>query len=163
MSDETAKTPRATDRLAGAVNAVGAVALVGVVVVQSWQVLARYVFNDSPSWTEPVSTLLLVTAMSAGAAVMVHRRAHFGFVLLRDAAPAPLRRALEWFGELLVAAMGAALALWSARLAADGWSVEVAGASLPQGGVFVPLCVGGVLIVLFSLAGLLARRPGDRA
>lgn len=158
MSAET-PTPRGPlDRLATAVNAAGALALVGVVGVQFWQVVARYVLNDSPSWSEPVSTLLLCTAMSAGAAVMVHRRAHFGFVLLRDAAPPPLRRALGIAGDLLVAAMGLAIAAWGARLAADAWSVEVAGAALPQGGYFVPLACGGVLIALFALAGLRAPR-----
>nr|MBP8908295.1 TRAP transporter small permease [Pseudoxanthomonas sp.] len=40
-----------------------AIALVGLVLVQSWQVFTRYVLNDSPSWTEPVTLLLLATAM----------------------------------------------------------------------------------------------------
>ncbi len=29
--------------------------IVGVVLVQAWQVFARYVLNDSPSWTEPMA------------------------------------------------------------------------------------------------------------
>jgi TRAP-type C4-dicarboxylate transport system permease small subunit len=154
MTTESNPPGNLLDRVAAGVNAIGALALVGVVVVQFWQVVARYVLNDSPSWSEPVSTLLLCTAMSAGAAVMVHRRAHFGFVLLRDAAPAALRRVLGLAGDLLVAAMGLAIAAWGARLAADGWAVDVAGAALPQGSFFVPLACGGVLIALFALAGM---------
>ena len=34
-------------------------ALVGMAIVEGWQVYARYVLNDSPSWTEPVALLLM--------------------------------------------------------------------------------------------------------
>ena len=37
--------------------ALAAAAVLGLVVVQGWQVVARYVFNDSPGWTEPVAVL----------------------------------------------------------------------------------------------------------
>ena len=43
------------DRLAKLAIAVAGTALVGVVIVQAWQVIARYVLNDSPGWTEPVT------------------------------------------------------------------------------------------------------------
>ena len=69
-------------------------ALLGLVVVQGWQVFARYVLNDSPSWTEPVALLLLSTAMSLGAAAGVQRGRHFGFFAAgRCAAAACARRA----------------------------------------------------------------------
>ena len=34
-------------------------ALIAMTVVEGWQVFARYVLNDSPSWTEPVALLLM--------------------------------------------------------------------------------------------------------
>lgn len=145
------------DRIAAVANAIGAAALAAVAAVQGWQVLGRYLLNDSPSWTEPLSAVLLCTAMSSGAAVMVHRQAHFGFSLLRDAAPPRLRRALVALVDAVVAALGVALALGAAALAADGWSVTLAGVALPQGAPFVPLAVGGGLMALFAAAGGVAR------
>ena len=50
---------RVLARLADLAIYTAVVALLGLVVVQGWQVFARYVINDSPSWTEPVTLLLL--------------------------------------------------------------------------------------------------------
>ena len=92
MSEEAAFAPatplqRGMDALSNVAIAVAVAALLGLVVVQGWQVIARYVINDSPSWTEPVTVLLLTTAMSLGAAAGVHTNRHFGFFLLADFGP----------------------------------------------------------------------------
>jgi hypothetical protein len=39
--------------LARAATIVAGASLVGMALVEGWQVFARYVLNDSPSWTEP--------------------------------------------------------------------------------------------------------------
>jgi TRAP-type C4-dicarboxylate transport system permease small subunit len=44
---------RVLDRVADLAIAVAAIALVGLVVVQGWQVFTRYVLNDSPSSAGP--------------------------------------------------------------------------------------------------------------
>jgi TRAP-type C4-dicarboxylate transport system permease small subunit len=154
------QSPSPLDRVAAAANGIGAAALAAVAAVQGWQVLGRYLLNDSPSWTEPLSALLLCTAMSCGAAVMVHRQAHFGFSLLRDAAPPKLRRVLVALVDVVVAAIGAALAVGATVLAIDGWSVSLAGVALPQGSPFVPLALGGALMGVFAGAGGIARWRG---
>jgi TRAP-type C4-dicarboxylate transport system permease small subunit len=135
---------------------VACVALVGLALVQAWQVLARYVLNDSPSWTEPVTVLLMSTAMMLGAATGVRHDAHFGFFIAVQMAAPPLRRLLRAFARLVCAAIGVLLATWGGQLLADGWSVPMAGAPLPQGIVFLPIAVGGALIAIFSLEKLAA-------
>ena len=55
---------RVLEMLASIVIHVAVIALLGLVVVQGWQVFARYVINDSPSWTEPVTLLLLSTGQA---------------------------------------------------------------------------------------------------
>ena len=62
---------RVLEKVADVVIYIAVAALLGLVVVQGWQVFARYVINDSPSWTEPVTLLLLSTTMSMGAAAGV--------------------------------------------------------------------------------------------
>jgi TRAP-type C4-dicarboxylate transport system permease small subunit len=145
------------DRLATIANAIGAVALIGIVVVQSWQVFARYVINASPSWTEPVAGILLSTAMCFGAAVMVRREAHFGFVLLRDRAPPMLREALMALVDSIIAGIGLTLAGWGAVLLIDGWRIPMAGAGLPQSSPYLPVVLGGGLIALFAFDALRRR------
>ena len=151
---------RVLDSIAAVVIAIAAIALVGLVLVQSWQVFTRYVLNDSPSWTEPVTLLLLATAMSLGAAAGVHTNRHFGFFLLHDHVKPGVRRLLDVAVPLVIAAIGAFLAYWGAVLLMDGLHIKAAGANLPQSVNYLPLSIGGALMVLFALNRLaLALRP----
>jgi len=141
----------ALDRLADAVIAIAATALFGLVIVQGWQVFARYVINDSPSWTEPVTLLLLATAMSFGAAAGVHTNRHFGFFLLQEHMRPTIRRLVELLVPAVVITIGAVIAYWGAVLLFDGLHIKAAGASMPQSINYLPLSVGGALMVLFAL------------
>ncbi len=142
---------RVLDRIADIAIYVAVAALLGLVVVQGWQVFARYVINDSPSWTEPVTLLLLATAMSLGAACGVHTNRHFGFFLLAAYMGRGLRRAVDVLVQLVIAILGGFIAVWSWDLLADGLDIKAAGAALPQSINYLPLSVGGALMVLFAL------------
>ena len=142
----------ALDRLADAVIAIAATALFGLVIVQGWQVFARYVINDSPSWTEPVTLLLLSVAMSLGAAAGVHTRRHFGFFRLQDHMRPAVRKLVDMLIPLVIVAIGAVIAWWGAVLLFDGLHIKAAGASMPQSINYLPLSVGGALMVLFAFA-----------
>lgn len=167
MSEDTTLAPEdapksALDRLADAVIAIAATALFGLVIVQGWQVFARYVINDSPSWTEPVTLLLLSIAMSLGAAAGVHTRRHFGFFLLQDRMRPAIRKLVDLLIPLVISSIGAVIAYWGAVLLLDGLHIKAAGASLPQSINYLPLSLGGALMVLFALnqfIGVLRTAP----
>lgn len=139
------------DRLAGAAIAIASLSLIGLVIVQGWQVFARYVLNNSPSWTEPVTLLLLSTAMAMGAASGVYSNRHFGFVLLAEALPAKVKRVVDATSPAIIALIGAYLAYWGGVLLLDGLDVKMAGAPLPQSIAYLPLALGGALMVVFAL------------
>jgi TRAP-type C4-dicarboxylate transport system permease small subunit len=146
---------RAADLLSDISIGIAATALLALVLVQGWQVIARYVINDSPSWTEPVTVLLLSTAMSLGAASGVHSKRHFGFYLLSEALDASVRRVLRTVPPLVILAIGATIAYWAWVLLIDGLDIRAAGADLPQSISYLPLSVGGALMVVFALAQLI--------
>jgi TRAP-type C4-dicarboxylate transport system permease small subunit len=152
--DKPTGAARALSLLATASTAIAGIALVALVSVQAWQVFARYVLNDSPSWTEPVTVLLLVSAMSFGAAAGVHGGRHFAFALLADALSPPLRRLTATMTHLVIAVIGGTLAHGGFKLLVDGFGIRLAGAPLPQSLVFLPLAIGGVLMLLFALQRL---------
>jgi len=157
MSEHTAISPspsgaqRVLDLLSGAVTAIAATALIGLVVVQGWQVIARYVLNDSPSWTEPVTLVLLSTAMGLAAAAGVHTNRHFGFFLLAEALGPRSKRLVHAVSPLVIAVIGAAMAYWGWVLLLDGLDIRMAGAPIPQSLPYLPLSVGGLLMVVFAL------------
>ncbi len=149
----TAASPaqRVLDSIAAVVIAIAAIALVGLVLVQSWQVFTRYVLNDSPSWTEPVTLLLLATAMGMGAAAGVHTHRHFGFYLLHDHVRPGVRKLIDVLVALVIIGIGLTMAWWGAILLVDGLDIRAAGARLPQSINYLPLSAGGALMALFAL------------
>ena len=155
MSEPRRGSVRALDRLASLAMGLAGAALVGMALVQAWQVFARYVLNDSPGWTEPLALLLMSFAVMFGAAVAVRRETHFAFQTFRDAAPGPARWLLKSISRLIAAASGAGLMVLGGTLMIDEWPVAMAGAPLPSGLKFAGLCVGGALILLFAVERLL--------
>lgn len=149
-----ARLTRIVTPLANAAITLAVIALLGLVVVQGWQVIARYVLNDSPSWTEPVTLLLLSTAMSLGAAAGVHTRRHFSFGLLADALPLAGRHLLQILQSAVVLGLGAMLAYWGAILFLDGIDIPIAGAPMPQSINYLPIALGGLLMAIFALPQL---------
>lgn len=140
--------------LAHAATLIAGGALISMVVVEAWQVFARYVLNDSPGWTEPLALLLLNTAMSLGAAAGVRSQSHFGFFILAQSLPPAPRRVLGVLSACVIAGIGVVLAGWGGELFLDGVGIAMAGTSLPQGAVFLPMAFGGALIAVFALERL---------
>lgn len=150
---EPSRTPAGhpvTARLGSLSLAVAAMSLAGLVFTQLWQVIGRYLFNVTPGWTETISILLMNAAMMFGAAGGVQAGAHFGFTLGIDRLPAAASRVMHMLGQLLVGVLGLAIAVYGLQLMAGTWAVKVAGAPLPQGLVYAPLFLGGLLIAVFA-------------
>lgn len=147
---------RLMDRLAAVVLAIAGLALVGMTLVQAWQVFARYVLNDAPGWTEPVALILMSFAVMFGAAVAVRAESHFAFQTLMLSTPPRIQKALRALARVIAAASGVGLAFYGAILTADDWSVAMPGAPVPAGARFLALTVGGALIFIFAVERLLA-------
>ncbi|WP_230531270.1 TRAP transporter small permease [Microvirga roseola] len=128
--------------------------LVLMTVFIAWQVFGRYVLNQSPSWTEPASLLLMSWFILLGSAVGVWEGNHLGFEIALHHAPPGLRQIMSVVTEVLVIAFGAAMAWYGTDLAAETWAADMPGLPIPQGTDYVPLATGGVLIALFSFEKL---------
>jgi TRAP-type C4-dicarboxylate transport system permease small subunit len=145
------------NKLANATLVLAGLALVGVAIVEGWQVFARYVLNNSPSWTEPVALLLMSTTMMCGAAVGVRSNKHFGFFILGEMSPPMIRRGLTLFAQSIITLVGVLFVVAGVRLVAESWDFPLAGAPLPQGIVYLPICIGGALIAIFSVERMVTR------
>jgi TRAP-type C4-dicarboxylate transport system permease small subunit len=156
METQSAPLSRALDHVARCALVIAGMSILGMAVVEGWQVFARYVLNASPSWTEPVALLFMGTTMMFGAALGVRANRHFGFFILLESSSPPIRKALLVFSRLIAAAIGVMLAAWGGEMMIDSWDYSIAGAPLPQGIVYLPLCLGGALIALFAIEQIIA-------
>jgi TRAP-type C4-dicarboxylate transport system permease small subunit len=159
MSIRRSPLTAALDIVGKATIAIAGISIIGMAIVEGWQVFARYVLNDAPSWTEPVALLFMGTTMMFGAAAGVRSNRHFGFFILVESCQPQLRRALQIFARALAAAIGLMLAAWGGEMMIDAWDYSMAGAPLPQGLAFMPLCLGGALITLFAIERILVPEP----
>jgi TRAP-type C4-dicarboxylate transport system permease small subunit len=139
------------------------IALLAMTAIQSWQVFARYVLNQSPGWTEPLALIFLNTAMMCGAAVCVRNDRHFAFSLLQQNVGPRIRGALQKFSAALIALLGGSIAWGSGQLVLGDWTIPMAGTVLPEGSRYLPLSFGGVLIAVFALEKLFSRAATAQA
>ncbi len=130
---------------------ISGVGLILMTAFVAWQVFGRYVLNQSPSWTEPASLLLMSWFILLGSAVGVRDGNHLGFEIGLHYAPQGLRRIMLGITEVLVTIFGVAMSWYGTELAVETWSAAMPGLPIPQGLDYVPLAVGGALIALFSL------------
>jgi TRAP-type C4-dicarboxylate transport system permease small subunit len=132
-------------------SAIGLVLMTGFVF---WQVIGRKVLNDSPSWTEPGSLLLMSWFILLGGAVGLRENDHMGFDIGLIMAPKPLRLAMRIVTHVLIIVFGVYMAVYGWQLTEATWSAKMPGINIPQGMDYLPLVGGGVLFALFAFEKL---------
>lgn len=145
---------RALDALATFCMAFAGVLLVTLIVIFGWLVYGRYILNDTPTWVEQASLLIVVWVTFLGAAVGVWRNTHLSIDFIREAMPALPRTVLRLVAELSLAGFGVVLC-W------QGWllTASLARRVMPMIGISeswraAPLVVSGALMALFAFTRL---------
>lgn len=135
--------------------------LVVMTVAIGWQVFGRFVLNSTPTWTEPVSLLLMLYYILLAAAVGVHEGFHLSLDLFRSMVPERVRRGFDLASHLVVGGFGLAMAWYGSALVRATWTNTIAVLDLPQGISYLPIPISGALIALFALEHLLILLTGQ--
>jgi TRAP-type C4-dicarboxylate transport system permease small subunit len=101
--------PGILSRFMGAVSAVcmyvaGAM-LVGIVVINGWNVFSRYVLYSALSWAEEAMVFLMLGSVCIGAIPVTWDRAHIRIDAFVQSLPPGPRKAVEWLAVALTAAI----------------------------------------------------------
>lgn len=126
----------------------------------AWQVYCRYVLNDSPSWTEPGAVMVMSWFIFLGAAVGVRENFHLGFDVLLYILPRGSKSALRTVSDLVVGSFGVGMIYYGSQLVMLTWASTLPSLGLPGSFDYLPVVVGGVLIVLFSIERIALRWSG---
>jgi TRAP-type C4-dicarboxylate transport system permease small subunit len=140
---------------------IGVGGLVLLVLAVLYQVIGRYIFNDTPTWAESAAVLLVLYVTMLGMAVGVRDAGHIGLESLLVLAPEKLRLKMELLIHVLVLVFGLLMA-WNCALLAE----SVMGYKIPTLGVsesfkYVPPALAGVLVAMFSVEHILALWHGE--
>jgi TRAP-type C4-dicarboxylate transport system permease small subunit len=136
------------------------IGLVLMTIFVAWQVFCRYVLNDSPSWTEPGSVMLMSWFIFLGAAVGVRENYHLGFDVLLYVLPKGGKRWLRMISDLVAFAFGIGMIWYGGQLVALTWNTTLPSLGISGGWDYVPLVAGGVFVVLFTLERIVLRLSG---
>ena len=101
---------RFLDRLAFVSKILTGVAMVVLTVIFGWLVFGRYVMNDTPTWVEQVSLLLVMLITFLGAAIGIHENTHLGVSYFREVVPDKVRTAFTVITHVFLLIFGAIMA-----------------------------------------------------
>ncbi len=134
--------------------------LLGVILCVQYQVVGRYVFNDTPTWAEALALLLVLFVTAFGVAVGVRDAGHIGLESMLAMLPERVRQKFELLIHALVGLFGGLMAHSGWRWATLKWDEKKPMLGVPEGIDYVPLVIAGTLIVLFSLEHFIALLRG---
>ena len=146
---------KAYDLIAKVCVAIAGVALVAMTAIFAWLVFGRYVLNDTPTWVEQVSLLLVMVIAFLGAAAGVHNHTHLSVVIFRNIVPSWVRTIFVIISDVLMAGFGIMMFWYGIELTKFKWTAMIPLIDLPEGLRSLPLTISGALVFLFSTGHLI--------
>lgn len=130
------------------------IAIVVMTVIFAWLVFGRYVLNDTPTWVEQVSLLLVMVIAFLGAAAGVHNHTHLSVVVFRNIVPSWVRTIFVVISDVLMAGFGGMMFWYGIELTKFKWNALIPLIQWPEGLRSLPLTISGALVFLFSVGHL---------
>lgn len=130
-------------------------ALVSMTLLFAWLVYGRYVLNDTPTWVEQVSHLLIMVIAFFGAAAGVRQDTHLSVVLFRTSVPPRVRSVFVFVTDVLMASFGALMFWYGLELTQFKWKTLIPLIQWSEGLRSLPLTICGALIFIFSTGHLI--------
>lgn len=125
--------------------------LVLLIVIFGWLVWGRYVLNDTPTWVEQLSLVLVVWITFLGGAVGVWTKSHLSVDFMREMMPAAIATPLRWVSLIGVLAFSVALTIYGAELTMNTWARRIPMLGVAEGLRALPMAICGALSTLFTL------------
>lgn len=146
--------------IVAACRVITGVALVAMTLLLGYQVFGRYVLNDTPTWVDPLSLLLVMLIAFLGAGIGVYENTHLSVVILRQLVSRKIRSVLVIMSDLLMAIFGGLMLWYGAQLTLFKWNSLIPLIQWPEGLRSLPLTICGGMILVFSLGHLVRHFLG---
>ena len=139
---------------------VGVGGLMLLIAAVLYQVIGRYVLNDTPTWAESGAVLLVLYVTMLGMAVGVRDAGHIGLESLVVLLPEKWQHRIEVLIHALVALFGYLMVQGGWLWASAKWGEKKPMLPVPDGIDYVPVIIAGALILLFSIEHIVALLQG---
>ena len=127
------------------------------------QVVARYVFNQPPAWTEELARFCQVWIILLASSICLRKGSHLAVDYLGPVLTSGARRMVGWFTGSMIDIYSAVVVIWGIRMVMIG-SVQTSPAmQLNIGLVYLVFPIAGGLMVLESVLAMVhpSAKTGD--
>ena len=153
------KAVRAVEAVIYYASALLMLSLTGIIL---YAVVARYLFNASPAWSDEVPRVLFLWGTYIGIALAARRGQSLKVTFVLDRLPPLGRLWLEMFMHVSIFVMLAFLLWYNVPVIALGGQTKMLATQWPDAIRFWPLSVGCVLIALYQLKLVMKSIRGYR-
>ncbi|MFC3282995.1 TRAP transporter small permease [Litchfieldella rifensis] len=157
LSHVQKKISRALDAVANLCLVSAGVLLVFLIASFGWLVFGRYVLNNTPTWVEQSSLLIVVYITCLGAAAGVRANTHLSIDFVREGMPEPFKTIFRYVADLFVVTFGGFMAYQGWGLVTTNLERAIPMIGLSESWRAAPLVICGGLIALFALANIVSR------
>jgi TRAP-type C4-dicarboxylate transport system permease small subunit len=127
------------------------------------QVVARYVFNQPPAWTEELARFCQVWIILLASSICLRKGSHLAVDYLGPVLTSGARRIVGWFTGSMIVVYSAVVVIWGIRMVMIGSVQTSPGMQLNMGVVYLVFPIAGGLMLLESILATLhtPAKPGD--
>jgi TRAP-type C4-dicarboxylate transport system permease small subunit len=137
------------------------VAIVGLFTVLTTavfaQVVARYVFNQPPAWTEELARFCQVWIILLASSICLRKGSHLAVDYVGPSLRPRARRVVSLFTQCLMTAYSAVVVVWGVRLMMIGSMQTSPAMQLNMGLVYLIFPLAGSLMVLESIVAMVGN------
>lgn len=148
---------RALDGMAELCVLLAGVMLVVLIATFGWLVFGRYVLNNTPTWVEQTSLVLVVYITCLGAAAGVRYHSHLNIDFVRESFPPFLRALMHHISDIFILVFGGFMTVQGWGLVMTNMERAIPMIGLSESWRAAPLVICGVLIMLFAGADIVQR------
>ena len=143
-------------------NILAGLSLTVMVVLTTYQVITRYVFNAPSTWSEELVGYLFAWSTMFGAAIVSGERGHMNIPILVDKFNPPMRKALHIFAEVIALLFSASILVlggFQVSSLAMGQMTSSLGVAIGTFYWVMPVC--GVVMTLFAVLNIIGIANGE--
>ncbi len=128
------------------------IGLIAVILCVQWQVIGRYIFNDTPTWAEALALVLVLFVTAFGVAVGVRDAGHIGLESMVSLLPEKLQHRIEILIHVLVGSFGALMVYGGQIWMVAKWNEKKPMLPVSDGIDYLPVVIGSIGFFSFHLA-----------
>ena len=143
-------------------NLVAGLSLPAMVILTTYQVITRYVFNAPSTWSEELVGYLFAWSTMFGAAIVSGERGHMNIPILVDKFNPPMCKALHIFAEVIALLFSASILVlggFQVSSLAMGQMTSSLGVAIGTFYWVMPVC--GIVMVVHSALNIIGIANGE--